>query len=108
MYVYSSGSVYAQRLLFGHTEYGDLNTLFKGNFDTNIGAKKDTASYQAIIQQLNLPADEILFLSDVKDELDAAAEAGLRTIWLMRDVPLDTTAEHSQVSDFSAIHPDTL
>jgi len=108
LYVYSSGSVYAQKLLFGHTEYGDLNTLFKGNFDTNIGAKKDTASYQAILNQLNLPADKVLFLSDIKEELDAAAEAGLHTIWLVRDVTPDVSAEHQQVNDFSAINPETL
>jgi len=108
LYVYSSGSVYAQKLLFGHTEFGDLNNLFKGNFDTNIGAKKDAVSYQAIVQQLNLPADEILFLSDIKDELDAAAQAGLHTIWLVRDNILDDTTKHPQVNDFSAIHPETV
>ena len=51
LYVYSSGSVYAQKLLFGHTEYGDLNPLFSGYFDTRIGAKVDTQSYQNILNE---------------------------------------------------------
>ena len=108
LYVYSSGSVYAQKLLFGHTEYGDLNSLFKGNFDTTIGAKKDTDSYQSILKLLNLPASEVLFLSDVKEELDAAAEAGLHTMWLVRYGSPDAFAMHQQVKDFSMIHPETL
>jgi len=106
LYVYSSGSVYAQELLFGHSGYGDLTPLFSGHFDTNIGAKGEAGSYSRIIQQLGLPAQEILFLSDVKAELDAAATTGMQTCWLVRDKAVDTEAEHRQVSDFNAIDLD--
>lgn len=108
LYVYSSGSVYAQKLLFGHTEYGDLNALFKGNFDTNIGGKMETGSYDAIQQKLGIAADEILFLSDIEAELDAAAKAGMKTLWLVRDRALDSKAGHRQVADFDAIKPEEL
>jgi enolase-phosphatase E1 len=103
LYVYSSGSVYAQKLLFGHTAYGDLNSLFSGYFDTNVGAKVETASYQRIAEQLDVDADQILFLSDIEDELDAAHQAGMQTIWLVRGADIDPAAAHKQVADFSAI-----
>ncbi len=65
LYVYSSGSVAAQQLLFGHSEAGNLLELFSGYFDTRIGHKRDSAAYRTIVAQLGLPAGEILFLSDV-------------------------------------------
>lgn len=108
LYVYSSGSVYAQKLLFGHTEYGDLNPLFKGNFDTQIGAKMETSSYLLIVKQLNLPADEILFLSDIEKELDAARTAGMKTCWLVRDNKIESSASHTQVESFDKIKLDSL
>lgn len=104
LYVYSSGSVYAQKLLFGYTAYGDLNPLFNGHFDTRIGAKIELGSYQAIADELQLPAKEVLFLSDIKAELDAAKGAGMQTYWLVREGVLDNNAAHPQVSDFSQIH----
>lgn len=85
LYVYSSGSVKAQKLIFGHTEYGDLTPLFKGYFDTNIGNKRDVASYKNIIETLNCEPDSILFLSDIEQELEAAAQAGMQTYWLIRE-----------------------
>jgi enolase-phosphatase E1 len=100
LYIYSSGSVYAQKLLFAHTEYGDLTPLFSGYFDTHIGGKKEPASYCKIAGQLGIPADQILFLSDIKEELDAAKAAGFETIWLTRDSEPDPQAEHRQVSSF--------
>jgi enolase-phosphatase E1 len=103
LYVYSSGSVHAQKLLFGYTEYGDLNYLFNGYFDTRIGAKIEPESYRHIAEAIKLPANEILFLSDVKPELDAAKVADMQTTWLVRDSDLDPQAPHSQVKDFSAI-----
>lgn len=103
LYVYSSGSEHAQKLLFGHTRYGDLTPLFNGYFDTRIGAKLETASYQHIVQTLQLPAEQILFLSDIKAELDAAAAAGIKTCWLVRDSEPDANAPHPQVHDFNAI-----
>jgi enolase-phosphatase E1 len=85
LYVYSSGSVQAQQLLFGHTDHGDLTPLFSGYFDTRIGNKRDKQSYLAITSQLQLPASEILFLSDIEQELEAAQQAGMQTILLNRD-----------------------
>lgn len=82
--VYSSGSVEAQRLLFRHSLAGDLEPLFAGFFDTRIGAKRETASYAAIATALGVAPGAILFLSDVVEELDAAAAAGLATCQLVR------------------------
>lgn len=85
LYVYSSGSVQAQQLLFRYSDFGDVTPLFSGHFDTRIGAKRDISSYAAILQQLQLPPKQVLFLSDVAAELDAAASLGLGTIQLIRD-----------------------
>jgi enolase-phosphatase E1 len=104
LYIYSSGSVYAQKLLFAHTEYGDLTPLFSGYFDTHIGGKKEKASYDNIAGQLGIPANQLLFLSDIKEELDAAQAAGFETIWLIRDSTPDPQAEHRQVSSFDQIN----
>jgi len=103
LYVYSSGSVYAQKLLFGHTEYGDLTPLFSGYFDTHIGGKREAASYRRIAEQIQLQAEEILFLSDIKEELDAAHQAGFSTYWLVREQAANTSAAHRQVGSFDAI-----
>lgn len=82
--VYSSGSEEAQRLIFRHSPDGDLSPLFDGFFDTRIGAKREAQSYRAIARALDLPAGDILFLSDIEAELDAAASAGLPTCQLVR------------------------
>eukprot|EP00667_Euglena_gracilis_P017015 EG_transcript_17863 len=75
IYIYSSGSVAAQKLLFGNSRYGDLLPLIDGHFDTSIGAKVDAASYQAIISQLG---EDVTFVSDSEKELLAAREGGVR------------------------------
>lgn len=85
LYVFSSGSVKAQQLLFGHSDYGDLTPLFRGYFDTTTGPKRDADAYRKIVAAIGCPAGEVLFLSDVTAELDAAREAGLRTCLLARD-----------------------
>jgi enolase-phosphatase E1 len=103
LYIYSSGSVHAQKLLFAHTEYGDLTPLFSGYFDTHIGGKKDHESYCKIAKQIGIPADQLLFLSDIKEELDAAKAAGFQTLWLTRDHAPDPQAEHRQVSSFDLV-----
>jgi enolase-phosphatase E1 len=84
LFVYSSGSVAAQRLLFGYSDAGDLAGLFSGFFDTRMGAKRDAASYRAIAAQIEVPPGAILFLSDVEAELDAAVAAGLSVCQLVR------------------------
>lgn len=105
LYVYSSGSVAAQKLLFGYTAFGDLTPLFSGYFDTHVGPKRAVASYQAILQHIGLPAPDVLFLSDIREELDAAVAAGIRTCQVVRigEGELDTTSAHPQVRDFTAI-----
>ena len=103
LYVFSSGSVHAQRLLFAHTAYGDLTPLFSGYFDTTIGSKREPAAYAAIVQAIGLPPSEILFLSDIVEELDAASAAGMQTIWLVREGELNPAAAHTQVRDFEGI-----
>lgn len=85
LYVYSSGSVQAQQLLFRHSDFGDMTPLFSGYFDTRIGAKGEMSSYAAILQQLQLPPKQVLFLSDVLAELDAAAPLGIGTMQLIRE-----------------------
>lgn len=102
LYVYSSGSVQAQKLLFGHTGFGDLTPLFHGYFDTRIGAKGDAESYRRIQADIGVPADQILFLSDVPAELDAARAAGMWTTQLVRDATMPT-ADHPVAHDFSGV-----
>jgi enolase-phosphatase E1 len=82
--IFSSGSVRAQKLLFGHSDYGDLTPCFEGFHDTQTGPKQDPAAYTAIAAAFALPPGEILFLSDVTAELDAAARVGCRTGLLVR------------------------
>jgi len=103
LYVYSSGSVHAQKLLFGHTEQGDITGLFDDYFDTRIGAKVESDSYRHIAAQLNLEPHEILFLSDVEAELDAARAAGIHTACLVREARPLQHAVHRQYRDFSQI-----
>lgn len=82
--IYSSGSVHAQKLLFSHTKYGNLQGLFDFNFDTAIGGKRDITSYQKIQIEIGIPANEILFLSDVPEELEAAKNASFRVLHVAR------------------------
>ncbi len=84
LYVFSSGSVAAQQLLFRHSGAGDLTPLFSGYFDTRTGGKRDPAAYRAIAKAVSIKTDALLFLSDIVEELDAASEAGLRTVLVDR------------------------
>jgi enolase-phosphatase E1 len=106
LYVYSSGSVDAQKLLFGHTSYGDLTPLFSGFFDTTTGSKLDAASYRSIASKVALPPADILFLSDNGAELDAAQLAGMQTSWVDRGgaQPMPHAKnDHGCVSTFAEI-----
>jgi len=85
LYVYSSGSVAAQKLIFGHSELGDLTPLFSGYFDTTSGPKQDAASYARIAETIGLPPAQIVFLSDHAAEIAAAETAGLRACLVARD-----------------------
>ena len=107
VYVYSSGSVPAQKLLFANTEAGDLSAVFTGYFDTETGAKRDSASYARIAEAIALAPAEILFLSDIVEELDAARTIGMQTILVARDgCPADSG--HRCVTDFDAIGPSKI
>jgi enolase-phosphatase E1 len=104
LYVYSSGSVSAQKLFFAHSEAGDLTPLFDGYFDTEIGGKREAGSYGRIVAAMGVPANEVLFLSDIAAELDAARAAGLRTTQLCRPPERCTQGNaHPCVGDFDSI-----
>jgi enolase-phosphatase E1 len=105
LYVYSSGSVAAQKLIFGHTAFGDLTPLFAGYFDTGVGGKKEAASYAAIAAAIGVAPGEILFLSDVEAELAAAASAGLQVILLARDM-VPEQSPYPVAQGFDAILPE--
>lgn len=105
--VYSSGSVEAQHLLFAHTDFGDLTVLFSDYFDTHVGHKREVQAYQTIAQSLISlnkinTSSEVLFLSDIVEELDAAKEAGMQTAELRRDQQ-DSTGRHPRYENFHQI-----
>lgn len=104
LYVYSSGSVPAQKLLFRHSDAGDLSALFAGYFDTETGPKRDKDSYRRIVDAIGERPEHVLFLSDIVEELDAAQAAGLRTGWLLRPpLAMPTQPRHPAYTDFDAI-----
>ncbi|MFZ5747458.1 MAG: acireductone synthase [Pseudomonadota bacterium] len=84
VYIYSSGSVPAQKLLFGHSVAGDLTPLLSGYFDTTTGPKREAASYAAIAQAIGLAPQRLLFVSDVQAEVDAARAAGCAALLIDR------------------------
>lgn len=103
LFVFSSGSVKAQQLIFGYSDFGDLTPLFSGYFDTRIGPKREIEAYTQIAESIALPAAEILFLSDIEQELDAASEAGMHTLQLVRDSGTTCSNHHPSLSNFTAI-----
>jgi len=109
IFIYSSGSVPAQKLLFGHTSAGDLTPLLSGYFDTEIGGKRDAESYKRIATAIGTEPENIVFLSDIVEELDAAKASGLNTALLDRleDYPEprldDATHGHHRVESFRDI-----
>lgn len=103
LYVYSSGSVRAQKLLFAHTEFGDLTPLFSGYFDTEIGPKREPDSYRRIAQEIAEAPARIAFLSDIAAELDAAATAGMHTVYVTRAPSPVYAAANQTVTGFDAI-----
>ncbi len=112
--IYSSGSIAAQKLFFGHVrDAGDCLALFDGHYDTTFGGKKDSASYRRIAQDWGLPPQAILFLSDVAEELTAASAIGMRAIASVRPgnrplpegFPLPTIHRFDQVDAFLGSSP---
>ena len=99
--VFSSGSVAAQKLIFGYSVNGDLTPYFSAYFDTKTGGKRDVFTYRKIAEILEIQPKTILFLSDIVEELQAAKAAGLQTIQLVR--PENTANWEKSVFDFSEI-----
>jgi enolase-phosphatase E1 len=85
VHIYSSGSIAAQKLIFGHSIAGDLTPLLSGYFDTTTGPKRDADSYTKIVDALDLAPSELMFVSDAAAEVDAAREAGLHALLIDRD-----------------------
>jgi enolase-phosphatase E1 len=96
--IYSSGSVEAQKLLFGHSNYGDLTPMIAGYFDTRTGAKGDAASYVAIAKAMEVELADTMFFSDVVRELDAARDAGFATRLVVREGNAAVEDAHGHVS----------
>ncbi|CAH2094449.1 unnamed protein product [Euphydryas editha] len=102
IYIYSSGSVQAQKLLFGQSLVGDLLKYIDGHFDTAVGGKQEPASYTAIVEKVGCNADEILFLTDVVKEAEAARQAGLHVALVSREGNAPLTPEATEA--FAIIH----
>lgn len=103
LYIYSSGSVNAQKLLFSHTDFGNLTSFFSGYFDTTIGVKTQSISYRKIAEHMNVPPQDIVFLSDSEQEIEAAQEAGLQVVMLDREKNILEEKNYPVAHDFRAI-----
>jgi len=103
--IYSSGSIEAQQLFFGHTSYGDVTPLFSGYYDTTTGSKRETMSYSKISDAMQIEPRQILFVSDIGAELDAAKSAGMATALADRpgNVPGTSVYEHPMIRSFDDI-----
>lgn len=103
--IFSSGSIHAQKVFFEHTEYGDLLPYFSGHYDTTYGQKREVESYHNICKAIGFKPDEITFLSDVGQELDAAKAAGIFTVLVVRpgNAPVVAEKEHATIESFSEI-----
>ena len=103
--IFSSGSVQAQRNLFENTIAGDLSQFLSGYFDTTTGPKREAASYRHIAAALDQKTHEMLFVSDVPAELDAARAAGMRTALCVRGParPDDSATDHPRIHSFAEL-----
>ena len=103
--IYSSGSVAAQTLLFRHSIFGDLTPLIAAYFDTRTGAKGEVASYAAIAATMGADPGDQVFFSDAVRELDAAREAGCRTLLVVRagNEPVEDARGHRTIHSFKGI-----
>ena len=99
--VFSSGSIAAQKLLFKHSTSGDLSSFFSANFDTTTGGKKESDTYLKIAALLAVNPAEILFLSDITEELEAAHAVGFKTLQLIRPGTVSSWTE--TVNSFAEI-----
>lgn len=85
LYIFSSGSVEAQKLLFGHSTEGDVTSMLSDYFDTEVGPKVEKESYSKIAEKIGKPVGEIVFYTDVVKEADAAKEAGMPVVIVARE-----------------------
>ena len=97
--IYSSGSVHAQKLIFGYSSEGDLTPMISHYFDTKIGAKRERTSYANIATAVHLRPDEIHFFSDIPEELQAAEAAGFGVTQVLR--PGTKSSNFEGITDFS-------
>ena len=104
--VYSSGSVPAQQLLYGHSHAGDLTGLFSHWFDTKTGPKQARQSYQTIAVEMQTTPADVLFISDAIQELKAADAAGMKTLFSDREGnPAREAGRFARISDYSSLNP---
>jgi len=103
--IYSSGSIEAQKLFFAHTTHGDLTGHLRGHYDTTTGPKRQSDSYARIAADMGVDPRQILFVSDVGEELDAARRAGMQTALADRpgNRPATSVFEHETVTTFADI-----
>lgn len=103
--IYSSGSVLAQRLIFKYSDQGDLTQLIDRYFDTNTGLKREADSYRKIAGEMELESNEIMFVSDVPAELDAALTAGMQTALTIRagNSVINETLSHKTIQSFDEL-----
>jgi enolase-phosphatase E1 len=103
--IYSSGSIAAQQLFFGHSDAGNLLPQIRGHYDTTLGGKQSPESYQKIATDIELLPEQILFISDVVAELSAAKTAGMQTLLSIRPGNKPVPPDHgfTSVTDFRLI-----
>jgi enolase-phosphatase E1 len=103
--IFSSGSVLAQQLLFAHTTAGDLTEFIDNYFDTNVGKKTDADSYRRIAADLGVDSQEIVFISDVVGELEAAKHAGMKTLLAVRpgNAPQESDQPFDRITGFTEL-----
>ncbi len=101
--IYSSGSVNAQKLIFKYSVAGDLTKWLSHYFDTNIGPKRSEESYLKIASRIGLDPCDIVFLSDIQEEIDSASAAGLKTIHVLREQGMSSTALY-KAKDFNEVN----
>ena len=103
--IYSSGSIAAQKLFFGHSVAGNLLPLISGHYDTTTGGKKEKSSYEIIAGEIGMAAVEVLFISDVAEELIAAEQAGMQTLLSVRpgNKPVDNKGDFTSIASFAEV-----
>ena len=103
--IYSSGSIEAQKLFFGHTAAGDLTQYLRGHYDTTTGPKREQESYSKIANDIGVNPEDILFLSDIGAELDAARASGMKTGATIRpgNQPFESLYDHEQINSFTDV-----